>query len=242
MLAESLGMSVYFYDLEDRLQLGNAKMCSSLEELLSVSDVVSLHVDARPENRGFFGHEQFERMREGSLFLNLSRGFVLDDEALREHVLSGKILGAAVDVFPTEPKSKDEPFESPLIGLQNVILTPHVGGSTEEAQENIGGFVPEKMIGFINNGNTTLSVNLPQLSLPAQRGTHRFIHIHRNVPGVIARINDILAAHEVNIAGQHLGTQDDIGYVVTDIESQHDRVIESELRALPETIRVRVLY
>lgn len=249
VLAESLGMQVYYHDLEERLPLGNAHKCASLEELLSSVDIVSLHVDGRPENQGLFGAEQFEQMRDQALFLNLSRGFVIDPDALAAAIGNGKLLGAAVDVFPTEPKSKGQSFESPLRGLPNVILTPHVGGSTMEAQADIGGFVADKLISFVNSGSTSLSVNLPQLSLPEQAHTHRFIHIHVNEPGVLAKLNNVLSAHDVNISGQYLGTNETVGYVVIDINAADaapaadvTRQIEEQLRALPETIRVRTLY
>src|SRR3954466_10220400 len=188
VLAENLGMHVYFYDTADRLALGNARRCTSLDELLEVADVVTLHVDGRPGNSGFFGAEQFARMRAGSLFLNLSRGFVIDHGALRRHLDSGKLAGAAVDVFPTEPKGRDDEFRSELRGLPNVILTPHIGGSTEEAQADIGGFVADKLVRYVTQGATTLSVNLPPLALPQQPGTHRLALVHHNTPGVLAAV------------------------------------------------------
>ncbi len=241
VLAESLGMSVWFYDTADKLALGNARSCASLEELLEAVDVVTLHVDGRPDNRGFFGDAEFARMRPGSLFLNLSRGFVLDEAALRAHVESGHLAGGAVDVFGTEPSSRDEPFESPLRGLDNVILTPHIGGSTEEAQVDIGEFVAKKLVQFVRTGSTTLSVNLPNLELPPRAGAHALVHIHRNLPGVLATINGIFAEHRINIEGQALGTRGDIGYVITDIASDFTDEMLVRLRHMDETIRLRLL-
>ncbi|MCT1985646.1 phosphoglycerate dehydrogenase [Dermacoccus abyssi] len=241
VVAEMLGFKVYFYDTDDKLALGNATRCSSLEELLSVAEVVTLHVDGRSGNAGFFGAEQFAAMRPRALFLNLSRGFVVDYDALKTHLESGHIAGAAVDVFPEEPKSKGEPFSSPLQGLANVVLTPHIGGSTEEAQEDIGRFVAAKLRDYIQRGSTTLNVNLPSLNLPERPGQHRLIHFHQNVPGVLARMNGILAEHGVNIEGQMLDTSAESGYVVTDVVSQLPEALLDQLRSMPETIRLRVV-
>ncbi|HEY7176529.1 MAG TPA: phosphoglycerate dehydrogenase [Micromonosporaceae bacterium] len=241
VLAENLGMTVYFYDTVDKLSLGNARRCTSLEDLLEVADVVTLHVDGRPGNSGFFGDEQFARMRPRSLFLNLSRGFVIDHAALRRHLASGHIAGAAVDVFPHEPKSRGDEFVSELRGLANVILTPHIGGSTEEAQADIGRFVANKLVTFVADGNTTLSVNLPSVALPTQASTHRVAHIHRNTPGVLAQVNSILARHSVNVEGQLLATRGEVGYVLTDIGRDFSEDVLTELRAMPETIGLRVL-
>ncbi|MHB1534841.1 MAG: phosphoglycerate dehydrogenase [Acidimicrobiales bacterium] len=241
VLAESLGMSVWFYDSADKLALGNARRCTSLEELLDTVEVVTLHVDGRPDNRGFFGEAEFARMRPGSIFLNLSRGFVLDEAALAAQVRSGHLAGAAVDVFGTEPAGRDEPFVSPLQGLANVILTPHIGGSTEEAQVDIGEFVAKKLVDFVHSGATSLSVNLPNLELPVRAGAHGLVHIHRNTPGVLAAINAIFAEHGINIEGQVLATRGDIGYVITDIASDYTDEMVSRLRAMDETIRLRLL-
>ncbi|AKT51615.1 phosphoglycerate dehydrogenase [Arsenicicoccus sp. oral taxon 190] len=241
VVAEMLGMEVYFYDIQDRLALGNARRCSSLEELLDIAEAVTLHVDGRPGNAGFFGREQFERMRPRALFLNLSRGFLVDYEALRDGLESGHIAGAAVDVFPQEPKTSGDPFESPLQGMPNTVLTPHIGGSTEEAQEDIGRFVAGKLRDYVSYGTTTLSVNLPQLTLQHIPGDHRVTHFHRNTPGVLAKVNQILASHGVNIGGQLLGTQGDLGYVVTDVDSSVNEQALRELEALPETIRLRIV-
>jgi D-3-phosphoglycerate dehydrogenase / 2-oxoglutarate reductase len=241
VLAESIGMSVYFYDTADKLALGNARRCATLEELLAIADVVTLHVDGRPGNSGFFGAEQFARMRRGSLFLNLSRGFVIDHAALRRHLESGHLAGAAVDVFPSEPKGRGDEFVSELRGLPNVILTPHIGGSTEEAQADIGSFVANKLAQFVSDGTTTLSVNLPPVALPQQPGVHRLVHVHRNTPGVLAAVNGILAEHDVNVEGQLLGTRGEVGYVLTDIGVDYADDVLAQLQAMPQTIRLRVL-
>ena len=241
VLAEALGMRVYFYDTADKLALGNAKRCDTLDELLEVAETVTLHVDGRPGNSGFFGEEQFARMRPRSLFLNLSRGFVIDYPALRRHLVSGHIAGAAVDVFPQEPKGRGDEFRSELRGLPNVILTPHIGGSTEEAQADIGGFVATKLAQYVSEGNTTLSVNLPSVALPQQPGAHRIAHVHRNTPGVLAQVNSILAEHEVNIEGQLLSTRGEYGYLITDVGATYSDDVLTRLRGMEQTIRLRVL-
>jgi D-3-phosphoglycerate dehydrogenase len=241
VLAESLGMSVAFYDTADRLALGNARRCKSLEELLGWADVVSLHVDGRPDNRGLFGEAELQAMRPGALFLNLSRGFVVDHGAVRARILSGHLAGAAVDVFFDEPAGPGEPFESRLQGLPNVILTPHIGGSTEEAQEDIGEFVAHKLSGYLRTGSSALSVNLPNVELPVRAGAHSLVHIHRNTPGVLASINAIFAEHRINIEGQALGTRGDIGYVITDIASDYTEDMLARLTHMDDTIRLRVL-
>ena len=242
VLAEALGMTVYFYDVVDKLALGNAKRCSSMEELLSVADIVTLHVDGRPGNAGLFGQQQFAAMKPRSVFLNLSRGFVIDTAALRENVLSGHISGAALDVFPIEPSGRGEEFVNDLRGVPNVILTPHIGGSTQEAQQDIGRFVAGKLIDFVKDGSTVLSVNLPPLGLAEHPGTHRLAHLHRNVPGVLAAINSVLADHGVNVEGQLLGTRGEVGYALTDIGVDYADDVVGQLRDLPETVRLRVLY
>jgi D-3-phosphoglycerate dehydrogenase len=241
VLAENLGMRVSFYDTADKLALGNAERCDSLEELLEISDVVTLHVDGRPGNSGFFGAEQFARMRQGSLFLNLSRGIVVDHLALRESLVSGHLSGAAVDVFPTEPKGRGDEFVSELRGLPNVILTPHIGGSTEEAQADIGGFVANKLSQFVREGNTTLSKNLPSVALPQQPGTKRIVHVHLNTPGVLAQVNSILAEHSVNVEGQLLSTRGEYGYLITDVSGEYGDGVLERLRAMTQTVRLRVL-
>jgi D-3-phosphoglycerate dehydrogenase len=241
VLAENLGMSVVFYDTAEKLALGNARRMHSLDELLEAADVVTLHVDGRSGNAGLFGAKQFARMRPGSVFLNLSRGFVVDYSALRDAVVSGQVSGAAVDVFLHEPKGNGDPFESELRALPNVILTPHTGGSTEEAQENIGQFVSHKVRDYLATGSTSLSVNLPNVALDSMPDMHRLAYLHRNVPGVLAAVNATLAQHGVNIEAQLLATRGDIGYVVTDAGAPlTDDVIEA-LSSRPESVRLRVL-
>ena len=241
VLAEALGLKVYFYDTDDKLALGNATRCSTLEALLLVSDVVTLHVDGRPGNAGLFGDSELSLMKPRSLFLNLSRGIAVDTVALRKHIESGHIAGAAIDVFPIEPKRQGETFESDLRGLSNVILTPHVGGSTEEAQEDIGRFVASKLHNYAANGGTSLSVNMPELNLPSDSTRHRLVHVHRNAPGVLATINGILGEHEVNIEAQFLATRGEIGYVITDVVAEVDDDVLTALAKLPETVRLRQL-
>jgi D-3-phosphoglycerate dehydrogenase len=241
VLAENLGMHVYFYDTADKLALGNARRCDSLDELLDHADVVTLHVDGRPGNAGFFGAEQFGRMRRGAIFLNLSRGIVVDHGALRDSLTSGHLAGAAVDVFPHEPKGRGDEFVSELRGLPNVILTPHIGGSTEEAQSDIGDFVAGKLVNFVREGNTTLSVNLPTIALPEQPGMSRIVHVHVNTPGVLAQVNSILASHQVNVEGQLLNTRGEYGYLITDIRGDYSDEVLDQLRAMDQTIRLRVL-
>jgi D-3-phosphoglycerate dehydrogenase len=241
VLAESLGMTVYFYDITDKLAIGNARRCSTLTELLESAETVTLHVDGRDGNRGFFGEAEFAAMRPRSLFLNLSRGFVVDHSALRRAIESGHIAGAAIDVFPNEPKGRGDEFVSELRGIPNVILTPHVGGSTEEAQQDIGEFVAAKLADYTDSGATSLSVNLPGIALPVVPGAHRLIHLHRNVPGVLAAINRVLADHGVNVEGQLLRTRDELGYVLTDIGSEYSQEVLDELRAMDVTISLRTI-
>jgi D-3-phosphoglycerate dehydrogenase len=242
VLGEALGLNVLFFDTADRLALGNARRCLSMEELLRSSDIVTLHVDGRPDNENLFGADDFAAMRPGSLFLNLSRGFVVDYLALRKNIESGHLAGAAVDVFPVEPKGRGDEFVSELRGLPNVILTPHIGGSTEEAQQDIGRFVAGKLRDFVATGSTAMSVNVPGLTLPRADGTLRLIYLHRNVPGVLARVNGLLADGGVNVEAQLLGTRGEIGYVVTDSASGTTQAIVDQIRALPETISLRVIF
>lgn len=242
VLAEDMGMEVYYYDKVEKLALGNAKRTLSLKELLKKSDIVTLHVDGSPENVNMMGEKEFSLMKDGVIFLNLSRGFVVDIAALKNAVRSGKVRGAAIDVFPKEPESNEEKFKSPLQNLPNVILTPHIGGSTDEAQVNIANFVPGKVIEFINSGNSYYSVNFPNIQLPAFSGSHRLIHIHRNVPGILAEINSVFARHSINIIGQYLKTDETIGYVITDISRKYNPSLINELKAVAYTVRFRILY
>ncbi len=241
VVAEAFGMHVYFYDLDDKLPLGNAKRCDSLEELLETCETITLHVDGRPGNAGNFGAEEFARMRPRSLFLNLSRGFVVDLEALRENLLSGHIAGAAVDVFPQEPKKTGEAFECSLQGIPNVILTPHVGGSTEEAQLDIGYYVSGKLRDWAATGSTAMSVNVPSVAAPVSPGTTRILHLHQNVPGVLARVNTILSEGGANIDSQQLSTKGEYGYAVTDLAGTLPADTEQRLRELEESVEVRVI-
>jgi len=242
VIAESLGMKVLYYDAEEKLSLGNAVKCKSLKELLEQSDVVSMHVDGRESNTNLIGAREFGWMKKGVIFMNLSRGHVVDIQALRENILSGKVAGCSVDVFPYEPVSNDEEFKSELRGLPNTILTPHIGGSTLEAQENIGNFVPSKITDYINTGSTSNSVNFPNLTLPILENAHRLIHIHKNVPGILANINKTLADHGINIMGQYLKTNEEVGYVITDISKNYDKEVITKLRAIDQTIKFRMLY
>ncbi len=242
VVAEAIGFDVYYYDMVEKLALGNATKCNSLNELLQKVDIVSLHVDGRKENHHLFGPKEFDLMKDGVIFLNLSRGHVVDIDALVQNITSGKVTGAGIDVFPEEPKTNTETFQSPLRNLPNVILTPHIGGSTEEAQANIGNFVPGKIMEYINTGSTTNSVNFPNLQLPSLENAHRLIHIHENKPGIIARINNIFAHHDINIVGQYLKTNETIGYVITDIDKEYEPDVIKELKEIEHTIRFRILY
>ncbi len=242
VLAESMGMEVYYYDLVEKLALGNVKRCASLKELLEISDAVSLHVDGRPSNKQYFGKEHIAQMKPGSVLINLSRGFVVDIDAVNEALQEGRLMGAAIDVFPQEPRNNQEPFESPLIDQPNCILTPHIGGSTQEAQENIGNFVPGQIIEYVNTGNTFNSVNFPQLLLPTLDNAHRLIHIHANKPGILAKMNHVFAHHQVNIMGQYLKTNETIGYVITDVDKKYSSEMIDDLKQIEHTIRFRVLY
>ena len=242
VLGEALGLDVYYYDVVEKLALGNATKCNSMEELLSIADIVSLHVDGRAENRDIFGKEYFDMMKDGVIFMNLSRGFVIDIQALKDAIESGKVRGTSVDVFPKEPKTNQEEFESELRGVRNTILTPHIGGSTQEAQKNIANYVPTQVFNYVNKGDTFGSVNFPNLQLPEQRNAHRLIHVHENVPGVLAKINNVLISHEVNILGQYLKTNENVGYVITDVDKEYDKELIKEMREIPHTIKFRPLY
>lgn len=241
VLAENLGMRVVFFDTAEKLALGNAQRLGSLDELLRISDIVTLHVDGRSGNAGLFGEHQIRSMKPGAILLNLSRGFVMDTAALRNAILSGHLAGAAVDVFPTEPKRRGDAFNSDLRGLPNVILTPHIGGSTEEAQRDIGLFVAGKLRDYMRTGSTTLSVNLPNLAMDYNLGAHRLAHLHKNTPGVLAQVNRLLAEHDVNIEAQLLATRGELGYVVTDVSASIAPDVIEELSKMEQTVQLRVL-
>jgi len=241
-LAEMMGMQVYFYDLEEKLIIGNARKCETLEELLATVDIVSLHVDGRPENNNFFGSKEIQQMKQGSVFLNMSRGSVVDLVALKRALTAKHIAGAAIDVFPDEPVKNSDVFTHELVGMQNVILTPHIGGSTMEAQENIAEFVPSKLVDYINSGSSMGSVNFPNIQLRQVKDAHRIIHIHKNVPGMLARMNKLFADRGINVVGQYLQANEHIGYVITDISKGYDDSIMQELTQIEHTINCRVLY
>ena len=244
VIAEALGMQVLFHDIEDKLTLGNAQAASGLDDLLARSDVVTLHVPETPATRNLMGAEQIARMRPGAHLINAARGTVVDVDALAAALKDGRLGGAAVDVFPVEPGSNQDLFTSPLIGIDNAILTPHVGGSTLEAQDNIGLEVAAKLIRYSDNGTTLSAVNFPEVTLPGHAGSLRLLHIHRNVPGVLSRINEIFAQLGLNIDGQYLRTHPEVGYVVIDVDATAAQAIElkSLLNAIPGTLRTRVLY
>ena len=242
VLAEALGMHVVFFDVVTKLSLGNARQVSELHDLLAQSDVVSLHVPETQATQWMIDEAQIATMKPGSVLLNASRGTVVRIEPLAEALRQKKLLGAAIDVFPVEPRSNKDVFESPLREFDNVILTPHVGGSTMEAQENIGVEVAEKLVKYSDNGTSTSSVNFPEVALPAHPGKHRLLHIHRNVPGVLSEINKVFADNRINIASQYLQTNDAIGYVVIDIDAAHSDMALVKLAEVPGTIRSRVLF
>ncbi|MGB5555366.1 MAG: phosphoglycerate dehydrogenase [Flavobacteriaceae bacterium] len=241
VLAEAIGMRVYYYDIDDKLALGNAIKCSTLEDLLNVSDVVTLHIDDNKANKNFIGEREINQMKLGAMLINLSRGFVVDIEALAQALKKGKLAGAAVDVYPEEPMANGA-FATDLQGLENVILTPHVGGSTEEAQRNIADFVPSKIMDYVNSGSTVDAVNFPNIRLPKQQNAHRFLHIHKNVPGIMAKINEVLAKFDMNISGQYLSTDNEVGYVITDLDKEYNKDVIKALKNIENTIKFRVLY
>ena len=242
IIAEMIGMKVYYYDIENKLSLGNAIQVPNLVELLNMSDVISLHVPETASTKDLIGAEQLRMMKPGAIFINASRGTVVDIDALADVIKSGHLSGAAIDVFPVEPKSNDEEFLTPLRGLDNVILTPHIGGSTQEAQENIGLEVANKLVKYSDNGSTLSAVNFPEVSLPGHKGSSRLLHIHRNQPGVMNQINQIFADEGINIAGQYLQTSSEIGYVVIDVETEHSEKALARLKEINGTIRARILH
>jgi D-3-phosphoglycerate dehydrogenase len=242
VLAEQLGMSVLFHDIETKLALGNARQAASLEDLLAAADVVSLHVPETPATLNMIGTAQLETMKPGSHLINASRGTVVDIPALAAALQSGHLQGAAIDVFPVEPQGNDTPFESELVQFDNVILTPHIGGSTAEAQANIGVEVAAKLLRYSNNGSTVSAVNFPEVALPEHTGRCRLLHVHRNVPGVMAHVNERFSQAGINVAAQYLRTNDEVGYVVIDVDVDASAVALDELCSVPATIRCRVLY
>ena len=242
VLAEALGMRVVFYDVEKKLNLGNAQQLADLDTLLGQADVVSLHVPDTPATRNMIDAGRLACMKPSAVLINASRGQVIDLEALAAALRSKALQGAAIDVFPSEPKSNNEPFDSPLRGLDNVLLTPHIGGSTAEAQANIGAEVADKLIRYSDNGSTLSAVNFPQVALPEHPGWHRLLHVHRNQPGVLSGINQVFSELGVNIGAQYLQTTPDIGYVVMDIEAEHSAAALTALRGVAGTMRARVLF
>lgn len=242
VLAESLGMEVCFYDIVTKLPLGNARQIKSLKELLSTSDIISLHVPETNSTKMMIGAKEVSQMKKGSIFINASRGTVADLDAVAEAIKSGDLGGAAVDVFPVEPKGNDEEFLSPLRGLDNVILTPHIGGSTMEAQENIGIEVAEKLIKYSDVGTTIAAVNFPEVALPAQADNHRILHIHENRPGVLSKINAIFSEHNINITGQYLRTTEKLGYMVMDVDAEEGELALEKVKEVDGTVKARVLF
>ena len=241
VIAESLGMEVLFADTVNKLPLGNASQVS-MSQLLASADIVSLHVPETASTKNMFGEKEFAQMKQGGILINASRGTVVDIDALCEALRSKRLLGAAIDVFPTEPKSNSDEFISPLREFDNVFLTPHIGGSTMEAQENIGMEVAEKLVKYSDNGTTITSVNFPEVALPAQDGRHRLLHVHKNVPGVMSAINQIFSENNINISGQYLQTHESVGYVVIDVDQAYSELALSKLKEIPGTLRCRVLF
>ncbi|MBP0049904.1 phosphoglycerate dehydrogenase [Marinobacterium sp. AK62] len=242
VLAEGLGMDVYFYDVVTKLPLGNAKQVSSLPELLGMCDIVTLHVPETAATKDMMGKVQFEQIKQDAIFINAARGTVVDIDALCEALKAGKLLGAAIDVFPVEPRSNDDEFISPLREFDNVILTPHVGGSTMEAQENIGYEVAEKLVKYSDNGSSITSVNFPEVALPEHPNKHRLLHVHENIPGVLTQINTVFSENGINISGQYLQTNDTVGYVVIDVDADYSKLALEKLQQIDGTIRCRRLF
>ncbi len=244
IIAESLGMQVLFYDIESKLSLGNAQQVETLEELLSVADVVTLHVPEDDTTKNMMNRARIEKMKPGSVLINAARGTIVDLDALADSIKAEHILGAAIDVFPVEPKSNNEEFQTPLRELQNVILTPHIGGSTLEAQQNIGVEVASKLVLYSDNGSTISAVNFPEVMLPKQPGSHRILHIHENTPGILRAVNDLVASLELNIDAQYLQTLGNIGYVVLDVsgDAANAQKLQAGMKEINGTLRCRILY
>ncbi len=242
VLAEGLGMQVIFHDVVTKLPLGNARQAANLQELLGQADIVTLHVPELASTHSMLGAEQIAAMKPGSILINASRGTVVDIDALAAALQARKLLGAAIDVFPVEPKSNKDEFQSPLRGMDNVILTPHIGGSTMEAQANIGLEVAEKLVKYSDNGTTTSAVNFPEVALPEHPGQNRILHVHHNVPGVLSAINQVFAENGINVAGQYLRTHEKLGYVVIDLEPGSSALALEKLAQVPGTVRCRVLF
>lgn len=242
VLSESLGMKVVYYDVETKLPLGNASDAKTLKELLSKSDIISLHVPEQESTRNLIFKNNLKHCKKGAILINYARGNVVDLDALKHSLLNGDLGGAAIDVYPIEPEKNGSEFSTPLIGLKNVLLTPHVGGSTEEAQKNIGVDVAQKLLQFLEKGISTGSHTVPVLALPPQEGAHRILHIHKNVPGVLGNINSVLSKNKINILGQYLKTNDEIGYVVLDLDKNISKQAIDILKQVNHSIRVRMLY
>lgn len=242
VVAEAIGLEVHYFDIAEKLALGNARKRRTLGELLGAVDIVSLHVDGRAENRNLIGADELAAMKDGALLLNLSRGHVVDIAALAAALRGGKLAGAGLDVFPEEPDANGEPFDSPLRDLPNVILTPHIGGSTAEAQQAIADFAADRLLGFLARGDTGFATNMPNVELPEVKGAHRLLHVHENRPGILAAINGVLAERGANILAQYLRTNERVGYVVTDVDRDHAPDLIRVLRELPGTLRFRTVY
>ncbi len=242
VLAESLGMNVIFYDVVTKLPLGNASQIRTLDELFAQADVVSLHVPETAATKDMIGANEFAKMKKGAIFLNAARGTVVDIDALAAAMESGHIGGTAIDVFPVEPRSNNEEFVSPLRAFDNAILTPHVGGSTMEAQENIGFEVAEKLVKYSDNGTSTSSVNLPEVALPSHPNAHRLLHVHKNMPGILSKINQVFSENNINIAAQYLQTNENVGYVVVDVDAEYSEMAQKQLREIEGTVRCRILF
>ncbi len=242
VLAESLGMKVYYFDVVTKLSMGNASQIRDLYKLLAMSDVVTLHVPESPSTKNMFGQKEIAAMKSGSILINAARGTVIDIDALAEALESKHLSGVAIDVFPVEPKGNNEEFMSPLRKFDNAILTPHIGGSTQEAQQNIGSEVAEKLVKYSDNGTTTSAVNFPEVALPSHPGKHRLIHVHQNIPGVLSEINRIFSENEINIAAQYLQTNDKVGYVVIEVDADYSDLALKELKLVRGTVNCRVIH